>query len=250
MLGVYPTLLHFTSNRPNARFRTLPHNYGEVIPIPRPGIFWIGLEAKYVRLWATYLFPNDICILSDIDLLPLFIPFFEEALDRVTPNNIVYTKLTEFSRKDFEPKNLPVPMDTRRVHFNYVMGYGKTLSKAFLVKGSFREFCFNAYRYGYRRSGDEVYLNDRLMLTDFETVFFNSSHYWSTYERRHGEVIHSGRLDVKHLDTNDEDYNKTHLDIHVPDLSHTFWKEKSGLLFNILEDSRTRWYSYADDMVT
>jgi len=64
--------------------------YGDVIkmkPIPDIPVY---LQCQWVRFWATTLFPNRICMTSDIDMIPISKPYFVQTIASIPDDTYVH----------------------------------------------------------------------------------------------------------------------------------------------------------------
>ncbi len=69
LLGIKPTLGYLT-NKPKSEWEGL-ENVAEVIQFKPDARIPRGNNAKVLRIILASMYPNDICMLGDIDLLPL-----------------------------------------------------------------------------------------------------------------------------------------------------------------------------------
>jgi len=88
IIGVKPTLCFITDNKQT----TVDESLGDVLYFkPIPGVSTVT-HAQVIRLLAPAYFPNEVCIIADIDMLPLSRAFFVNKV-RAIPNDkfVVYT---------------------------------------------------------------------------------------------------------------------------------------------------------------
>lgn len=75
--------------------KALDETYGKVIkikPIPQGSIV---LQSLFSRFWYLQFFKEDICILSDIDMIPLSLGFFKTSIKNVSPDKYVSMSMNE-----------------------------------------------------------------------------------------------------------------------------------------------------------
>src|SRR3990170_756122 len=84
ILGVRPTLALIADSSVHVE-----KSVGDVIRFdPIPGIP-TSLQAQTIRLLLPALFENDVCILSDIEMMPLNRKYFENSVKSVDENSFV-----------------------------------------------------------------------------------------------------------------------------------------------------------------
>lgn len=87
-LDVMPTLVHIADCSPPDYFSD-----GEVIVIPRLPDIPTYIQALWARYFYTQLFSDEVCIISDIDMLPLSREYFVESISRVSESSYVHLNL-------------------------------------------------------------------------------------------------------------------------------------------------------------
>lgn len=68
----------------------IDETYGEVIklkPIPKIPVY---LQCLWVRYWGFVNYPNDVCIISDIDMLPLSKEYFIDSISNIDDDKYVH----------------------------------------------------------------------------------------------------------------------------------------------------------------
>ncbi|MGE0206436.1 MAG: hypothetical protein AB7R69_01155 [Candidatus Babeliales bacterium] len=117
VVGIRPTLALIADKSVE-----IDESLGDIIRFePIPGIP-TSLYAQCIRLFLPLLFPNDCCIVSDIDLLPLSRDYFTERIkDLADDVFVVYRDSEEFERQFKE-----IPMC-------YVAGKGKIFAEIFKI---------------------------------------------------------------------------------------------------------------------
>lgn len=103
-----------------------------------------GLQSTIVRFWAPSLFPDDICILCDIDMFMLNREYFIDQLLDFSEEDLVimisdtYDSAREEMRDFFKINSLPFSTEMYPVCYN--VGKGTTFQKVMNLRGSFEEF--------------------------------------------------------------------------------------------------------------
>ncbi len=81
-MGIKPTLVY--TGKKQIKFdpsiETLNFSYKNINPI---------FVAQNIRLLVPSLYPNEVCILSDIDIMPLSKKYFFESIKKINPDNFV-----------------------------------------------------------------------------------------------------------------------------------------------------------------
>ncbi len=81
-----------------------------------------GLQAQVIRLLLPTLFPNDVCIISDIDQLPINASYFRDKIAAISDDKFVV-----YNNKAYKHSLKRVPMC-------YCVAQGKTFSEVFHVR--------------------------------------------------------------------------------------------------------------------
>lgn len=150
-----PTLVYVTSS-PN--WDAIDQQLGDVVVTsPLDGI-WTGNQAQSIRLLIPSEFPDDFCVLSDIDLLPLRKSFFfERAVEAQDDQIVIY--------RNSYPHLFRYPI-------NYVAAKGSTFEELFLANGAhWRDTQRSWYRdYDYGWFTDERMLYEHAIRFDRSRV--------------------------------------------------------------------------------
>lgn len=117
LIGIRPTLILIDENN-----LPIDTTYGDVIRVnPIPGVSTAS-HAQVIRLLAPMYFENEICIISDIDMLPLNRDYFVNSV-----KNIPEDKFVVYRDRGYDPGSLRFPMC-------YNAGKGYLFKEIFKVK--------------------------------------------------------------------------------------------------------------------
>jgi hypothetical protein len=116
-----------------------------------------GLQAQVLRLYGTQFFSNDVCLISDIDMLPLNAEYFSAKKHMAEDD-----KLISFST-DAYPNLLRYPMC-------YNMAKGKVFEEIMNLNVSFSQFMDRLSKYSSSWYTDELYLFESLKTYDQKKV--------------------------------------------------------------------------------
>jgi hypothetical protein len=135
----------------------IDETYGQVIKLePIPGISLIP-QSQFARLWYLQFFPEDVCITSDIDMIPLSLGFFKTSIKNIDPDKYVVMSLTP-----------------TEISICYNIAKGKTFKDKLELKDDWRDQISILQEPQYQKNGqidwgsDETYLG--LKLKDKEYV--------------------------------------------------------------------------------
>jgi len=151
-IGVEPVLLHVTKVVAEPKI-TEPGVYA--LPLV-PGLP-SGFQSQIARLYGPLLFPDDVCILSDIDMLPLSKSYYHDAVAGLDDDSVVV-----FSADAYESR--------REVRYPmcYVAGRGAILTAAFGVEEDFASFARRLARFDWGWSTDELYMSQAIARSEHQ----------------------------------------------------------------------------------
>ena len=111
----------------------------------------MAFESQIIRLYGPHLFPNDVCITSDIDMYPLSNMYFNTHIDQILDDEFMV-----LSDGIYPPSEKKYPMC-------YNIAKGKTFSKVFGLNDNYEDFVNTVLNeYGDGWSTDERLLYDKL----------------------------------------------------------------------------------------
>jgi hypothetical protein len=154
LLGIKPTLVIIGDHKVDT-------SLGDVIRFkPIKGVP-TGLTAQVIRLLLPALFPNDVCIISDIDQLPIKASYFRDMIASIPVNKFVI-----YNDKAYKK-------DTKRLPMCYCVAQGKTFAELFNLKSpqdiSRKIKKWNSYNHGF--------------FTD-EQILYNYIKHWKDSRKR------------------------------------------------------------------
>lgn len=163
ILGIEPVLFWITEE--DSDFYDDGH--GIVKKIKK--VDWVSdaIQACIVRFWAPLLFPEDTCILCDIDMFMLSKKYFVDSIKNIPEDDLVIYSSDSYDRSRKEMKdffstyNLPFEQDMYSVCYNAAKG--KTFTKIMNLSGSFEDFLkMVSEKQGYKMSWfvDEFFYSD------------------------------------------------------------------------------------------
>ncbi|MBP7708093.1 hypothetical protein KA107_00270 [Candidatus Pacearchaeota archaeon] len=141
-MGITPVLIKITNKD------TLPYKdaNGIIKEVKRSNKTPQGLQAQLARYYFTKLFPNNFCLISDIDMLPLKKDYFFNRNIKQTANSFIVFN------SDFYPQNY------QRYLTCYLLAKGKIYSEILNRGLSFENFCKEVYSKDKTFFADEKYL--------------------------------------------------------------------------------------------
>ena len=106
----------------------------------------VPLQAQLARLWGLQEFADDVCLTSDLDMLPLSRDYFTTAADSCRDDTVVILSSDAYA-----------PVE-RRYPICYVEGTGAVLAEALALDRDFAGFCRRLDALGWGWHTDELYL--------------------------------------------------------------------------------------------
>jgi hypothetical protein len=102
-----------------------------------------GLQAQIARMYVTKFYPSDVCLTSDIDMLPLSHSYFNSVLDKVDEGSLAILSADAY-------KILRFPIC-------YNAAKGDTFNEILGLNVSFEEYCKRLVEFGWGWDTDELY---------------------------------------------------------------------------------------------
>lgn len=156
VVGLTPTLA-FISDNP----KKIQKGFGDVLCFKPIKDIPTSFQAQVIRLLLPALFPEDYCIISDIDMIPLQKNYFIDSVKSIADNCFVV-----YRDKAYAPDYPQYPMC-------YLAAQGKTFAEIFNIrtKKDIKKIMKEWYQLGYGYTTDERMLYKKL-------------HEWSAFKSR------------------------------------------------------------------
>lgn len=204
ILQIDPVLIYISNNKNDY----LSENNGTIIPIKKIDNFPIHLQAQLARVYFAKNFSNDICLMSDIDMMPVSKQFFNK--EKII-NNIIDDSFFHLN---------PTPREFGQLPMCYYAAYGKTYDNIVNNK-SWYDFLnyiiekdFNAEKLGYHLPdhlkdkklwfSDELFLYSEILLKNIKIIKNNKI------------ISNNERLDREMLLKYSGNISNTFVDCHMP----------------------------------
>ena len=221
IFGFDPVLI-FISNEKN---KYLSEQYGQIIQVPEVKDIPKYLQAQTARIYHAKLFPNDVCLLSDIDIIPVDKSYFN------TENILKFVKPNEFFHLN------PVSREFGQFPMCYYVAHGNTYEKMF-NNDTWEEFLnkiikydFNVDKLGFtlpkHLQGKNLWFSDELFL--FSEITNNKL----KINLNNKIIMPHQRLDREQLLSNDVDKINNYIDCHMPRPFSMFEKQINYLIYKI-----------------
>lgn len=122
-----------------------------------------GIQSLFYRIYGTKLFPEEICLISDIDMLLMSYDYFQGTIKNFSDDSIVvYTS----DAYDLERKDSKDLFSTNIFGMCYNAAKGKIFTDVLDLNGSFEDFLKTIDSFksdkGLEWYGDEVYLTNQI----------------------------------------------------------------------------------------
>ncbi len=199
-VGIEPVLAYLPGKRK-------PDNkHGQVLELS-PSPLMSGAQAMQARTYAARFFPDKACIFTDIDMLPLYPPFFHDLA--------AYHKLLNKVRTSFICTGRFGPERERFTIGGYFIAYGAALSFVLGLPAQYHAFIKKLKRQGYGAADDDRYISAKAEEHDVPLCLYSMGE----YGRRSAE-LKVGRVTVKYgakTGQSIEDVKDGRMiDVHVP----------------------------------
>jgi len=210
LLGVKPVLFYVCDEEKDFE----EDEFGIVKKIKKLKNFKSSIQGQWYRIYGTSYFPNETCLISDIDMLIPNKNYFLNQVSEYQENSFVvyssdvYNENIPFTKKMFCKNRLPVC---------YFLGKGKLFSSILEIESNFSNFLYKvlSYDFGYEvpyGDRDEIYCGHKIIEKEdkFEVIKLkrNVRDVWNIPHR----VEKNQFFNIK----NSEIEKKTMIDFHVP----------------------------------
>jgi len=191
-LGVTPVLFHITDEETDF----YEDEWGLVKKIKKVDNINTGYQAQNVRVWGCTLFPEEVCLISDIDMMMFNKSYFIDSVKDYNDDSFVVYSSDAYSRW-----NLP------RFPMCYHASKGKNYKKILNAPNSFQEYVSFLWSKSRDRWFDEDYFSACLNKTnDIEKIYLKRG--WSSaWHANHRIDRNEWSYDVNNID----DYIDSHL---------------------------------------
>ena len=191
-LGITPVCL-FIPDNPT---RQLPEASGGIVHIIPPlSDIHISIQTLTLRFWASYLYPEDTVIVSDIDLIPLSHHFFGAQLAAYPDHAYIYLNHAPDKNPFYIVSNIPEETThicgLRFVHGCFHVARGEVMHKVLEFSPDWKASCQKTVSYYLHeeaniissgepyggkipRCGDELYASIRLYHSSYRPIFYIS----------------------------------------------------------------------------
>jgi hypothetical protein len=224
-LGVTPVLFHITDEYSDFK----QDEFGVVKKIKKHPEIPTSFQAQLYRLYGTKFFPNESCLISDIDMFTFNYKYFIEQVELYEPQDfIVYlSDAYDLSRPDTQQM-----WALNRVPMCYVLGLGSTFTKLIKNECDFNEYVEKVLdlNFGYEFPifhRDEIFLG-KCISRNFGKVNIIKL-------KRNIDNINNipGRINREDFYNFQYDflYDKTYIDCHIP----SNWVENINEFENIFK---------------
>jgi len=218
----FDPVLFYVSDTDN---KFLSNQNGTVIRVPKVKDIPIYLQAQTARIYFTKMFKDDVCLLSDIDIIPISKDFFN-------PKTILkFIKNDEFFHLN------PTNREFGQFPMCYYVGFGSTYEKMFNTN-TWEEFLnkiikydFNAAKLGFTLPhhlqdkqlwfSDELFLFSEIKNNNIKVLLNNKI------------IMPNQRLDREQLLSADVENIQNYIDCHMPRPFSLFEKQINYLIYKI-----------------
>ena len=143
-IGIEPVLLKIAAEEAPVR----QDRYGKVMTFKAVAGVDTGFQSQVVRLFAPKLFPDDVCLLADVDVLPLNRAYYQQQVHAANKRQIVVYNADAYAPAGRE----------KRYPISYVAGLGSCLQRAFGDWFNFANCVQHLQRLGLGWDTDELFM--------------------------------------------------------------------------------------------
>lgn len=202
---LFDPILFYISNEEN---KNLSEEYGRVIRVDKLKNIPVYLQAQLARVYFSKQFQEDICLISDIDMMPVSKKFFDK--NKIANN----TKENSFFHLN------PTKREFGQLPMCYYTGYGRTFDKLSTNK-TWEEFLeyvvskdFNAEKLGFMLPNN---LKDKKLWFSDELFLFSEINKLNIHIEKNNEIIKDNqRLDREMLLSYKGNISEAFIDCHMP----------------------------------
>ena len=150
-LGITPVLFHIT----NEDSDFYQDKYGLVKKIKQLPNYSTANQAQNVRMYATKYFPEEVCLISDIDMFLFNIDYLNKNVKDIDEDSLVILNSDAYDPTRPECTGVFSGPDTYAICHN--MGKGKTFNKILNTYIPFKDYMENVESMGSQGNNDELY---------------------------------------------------------------------------------------------
>lgn len=221
IFGIEPVLIYIDDEDNE----TLNEDNGKIVRINREKDIPVYLQGQLARVYYTSLFQDEVCILSDIDIIPLSKDFFDK---KKIENNVEEDSFYHLS---------PVKREFGQLPMCYYVGHGKTFNNLF-PNFTWREFLenvisydFNVNKLGYilpkHLHGNNLWFSDELFLFTKIREKNSKIRLNNTYIRESQRISREQIMTVKYDSINN------YIDCHMPRPYDIYQKQINYIIWNM-----------------
>ena len=218
----FDPILFYVSNEDN---KLLSQENGTIIRVPKIDNIPVYLQAQTARIYFTKMFKNDVCLLSDIDIIPISKTFFN-----------IENILKNIKNEEFFHLN-PTKREFGQFPMCYYVAEGNTYEKMF-KNHTWEEFLnkiisynFNVNRLGFtlptHLAGKDLWFSDELFL--YSEINNNKL----KISLNNKIIMPNERLDREQLLSNDVEKLNNYIDCHMPRPFSLYERQISYLIYKI-----------------
>ncbi len=124
-----------------------------------------GIQSLFYRMYGTKLFLNEVCLISDIDMMLLNHDYFQGTIKDFDENSLVVYSSDAYNKEREDSKNI---FSTDMFAMCYVAAKGEVFEDVLDLHGDFSDFVERLQNHNLEKGvewfGDEVYLTNRVNL--------------------------------------------------------------------------------------
>lgn len=111
-----------------------------------------GLQSQIARMWITKFYPNEVCLISDIDMLPMNEDYFKKNIEDIDDNSLVIYSSDAY------------PEQKKRFPMCYNAAKGTTFSEILGLNefDTFEIFCRELVKRGEGWNTDELFFGEKI----------------------------------------------------------------------------------------
>lgn len=144
LIGIKPILVKISDNDNIEKYDNyVIHNFKKIEGIDT------GFQSQVARMYVTKFYPENVCLTSDIDMLPLSKKYFLDNVEGIDENSLVI-----FSSDAYQ--------GVERYPICYNAGKGKTFDDIMNFEPTFEEYCLKLLKFNWGWDTDELYFGKKV----------------------------------------------------------------------------------------
>ena len=160
LIGIKPILVKISDTDEIENYDNyIIHNFKKIEGINT------GFQSQIARMYVTKFYPEDVCLTSDIDMLPLSKKYFVDNIQEFDNNSLVI----------FSADAYP---NIQRYPICYNAAKGKVFNEIMNFESSFEEYCLKLIKFNWGWDTDELYFGKKVNKFPDQNIIIKLNRGW------------------------------------------------------------------------